>query len=245
VFFQSTDPLVAQGRRAEGVKQALDVYEFRPLGVSGCETATQSAPGCVNILDSGADTFPTYLVGASLSGNDVYLTTHAALVPQDGDGSRDMYDVRTLGGSVAAASNTNCEAGKGVCQGAYIPRGGSPHGSEGNLGNGNLPPNTAPKVEVEPNKEVKLSLGHRSTKKGVLTVTLNAPAAGRLTLAGSGLKGASKTAAAAGSYTLKVTLGAKGRAALKHHKRVRAKVRASFAPTAGKASSVTFTVTFR
>ncbi len=243
VFFQTSDPLVAQAVRPEGVKQTDDVYEYRPLGDGGCEAPTEKSAGCVDILDSGQDTFPTYLTGASANGADVYLTTHTRLAAQDQDGNRDMYDARVLGGALAPPEETDCEAAAPGCEGEYTgARSGSPHTSEAAIGNGNVSSAT---IEVESLREVHLKLSRHSTRGSTLSVTLVAPAAGSLTVSGKGLVSGKRQAGAAGSYTLKLKLAAKGRAAVAHHKRVKVKVTARFAPHSGKATTVSFTVTFR
>lgn len=247
-YFQTSDPLVARAVRPAGPKgeanPILDVYQWRPLGTRGCVEPTEHAEGCVDVLDDGTSTFPTYLVGASLSGEDVYLTTHSQLALSDQDGSRDIYDVRVGGGTLAQASSPNCEATEAGCQTGSTSGTSSPHGSEAAVAGGNLvtPPS---KGEVESFKEgVVRVTGHR-TKGAKLTLVVAAPGAGRITVSGGGLRRGGKLATHAGSYTLQLALAGKGRAALERHRAVRVKVRVSFASAAGKASSVTLTVVFR
>ncbi len=251
VVFQSSDPLVPQAERPGGLL-TVDVYEYRPVGVGGCGEPTLKASGCINILDSGADPFPTYLSGASANGNDVYLTTHARLARQDQDGLRDMYDVRVEGGVFEESPKGNCQELQEAdpehnpgCQGAYESGfGAASHKSEAKIGNGNLPPNQ-PIVEVEPFREYKLRLGRHSSRGSKLTLVVVAPVGGTISISGSGIGGARKSVSVAGSYTFKLTLGAKGRRALQHHKRFSVRLRVSFAPKSGKAAPVSLTVTFR
>lgn len=75
VFFDTADPLVAQDGN-----DTLDVYEWHN--------------GQVSLLSSGSDAAPSFFLGASPDGANVYIGTHAKLVPQDGDSSGDVYDVR-------------------------------------------------------------------------------------------------------------------------------------------------------
>ncbi|HSZ69978.1 MAG TPA: hypothetical protein VK756_06430 [Solirubrobacteraceae bacterium] len=75
VFFDTADPLVPQD-----VNKALDVYEWHE--------------GVVSLISSGTDTAPSYFLGASSDGSNVFFGTHARLVPQDTDTAGDVYDAR-------------------------------------------------------------------------------------------------------------------------------------------------------
>ncbi|HEX5309667.1 MAG TPA: hypothetical protein VFW38_11370 [Solirubrobacteraceae bacterium] len=74
-FFDTADSLVSQDGNA-----TLDVYEWHN--------------GRISLLSSGSDSAPSFFLGASPDGANVYIGTHAKLVPQDGDSSGDVYDVR-------------------------------------------------------------------------------------------------------------------------------------------------------
>jgi hypothetical protein len=75
VFFDTADPLVARdGNRT------LDVYEWTPMAIS--------------LISSGSDPAPSFFIGASSDGANVFFGTHARLVSQDTDTNGDLYDAR-------------------------------------------------------------------------------------------------------------------------------------------------------
>jgi hypothetical protein len=84
-FFDTADALVPQDTNG-----TLDVYEWEANGRGGCETAG----GCVRLISSGADPSPSYFLGASPDGANVFFGTHARLVAQDTDTAGDLYDAR-------------------------------------------------------------------------------------------------------------------------------------------------------
>ena len=145
VFFDSLQPLqtTVGGTSFVATNKSVNVYEWRPAGLEGCEPPAVGeglpAPGgCLGLLSSGTDPFPSYFEGASADGQNAYLTTHAALVPQDQDGLNDIYDVRVDGGIPAPPAAPSCSAEMQACQPAGPALGSSPHASESGLGGGNL-----------------------------------------------------------------------------------------------------------
>jgi hypothetical protein len=86
-----------------------------------------------------------------------------------------------------------------------------------------------------------------SVSGSVLKVKALAPARGRLTVTGAGLRAGRRTATKAGSYTITTRLTAKARATLARRGRLAVKVRVAFAPSAqgAKRQAVTKAVTFR
>ncbi len=75
VFFDTADALVPQDGNG-----TLDVYEWHD--------------GHVALISSGKDSSPSFFLGASADGHDVFFGTHARLVPQDIDTEGDIYDAR-------------------------------------------------------------------------------------------------------------------------------------------------------
>jgi hypothetical protein len=84
-FFDSASPLVPSASNG-----TLDVFEWEAPGTGGCELQQ----GCVHLVSSGEDPAPSYFLGASSDGHDVFFGTHARLVPQDTDTAGDIYDAR-------------------------------------------------------------------------------------------------------------------------------------------------------
>jgi hypothetical protein len=84
-FFDTADALVPQDTNG-----TLDVYEWEAHGIGGCELEQ----GCVHLISSGKDAAPSFFLGASPDGANVFVGTHARLVPQDTDIAGDLYDAR-------------------------------------------------------------------------------------------------------------------------------------------------------
>jgi hypothetical protein len=82
VFFTSKDALVPKDSNGEA-----DAYEWNG--------------GTRALLSTGTHRRGSYFYGASADGEDVFLVTAEALVPQDGDEVLDLYDAR-VGGGLAA-----------------------------------------------------------------------------------------------------------------------------------------------
>ncbi len=111
VFFDSADPLVTQAEN-----HTLDVFEWEAHDASGCKpeqgaAGCQLAQGCVSLISSGDDPAPSFFLGASADGSNVFFGTHARLVPEDTDTSGDLYDARIDGGFPVPG-------GRGPCEGA-------------------------------------------------------------------------------------------------------------------------------
>ncbi len=112
VFFDSRSSLVPQ---ATDGKQ--NVYEWEREGDGTCTAGSGVNGGCVFLLSGGTNESASWLIGASETGNDVFLATRAQLVPEDQNEAFDLYDVRVDG--VKAVTPPQC-TGSG-CQGVPSP----------------------------------------------------------------------------------------------------------------------------
>ena len=105
-FFSTVDQL-----QANDTNKAQDVYEFvegKPQLITQGTGSTTAAlcPSCGLGQFSGPG-----LIGVSANGQDVYFGTYDVLVPQDlNGGNLKIYDARTNGGFVNAATPAPCEA---------------------------------------------------------------------------------------------------------------------------------------
>lgn len=101
VFFNSADPLVGpfEGQRTlrtelvNGTTTSVgieNVYEYKPLGVGGCE----NEKGCVALISSGTSEHESSFLDANPSGHDVFFLTIEQLSPADVDQTYDAYDAR-------------------------------------------------------------------------------------------------------------------------------------------------------
>jgi hypothetical protein len=104
VFFDSMLGLLPQD-----TNERLDVYEWERDGSGNCT----NAGGCLSLLSGGKSSDNSYLMDASLSGDDVFLVTRAQLLEADRNENFDVYDVRVDG--VTPPPTTSC-SGAG-CQG--------------------------------------------------------------------------------------------------------------------------------
>jgi hypothetical protein len=92
----------------------------------------------------------------------------------------------------------------------------------------------------------KIKLLSAKTKGALATITLQAPAAGRLSLHGNGVISSSRTVAHAQRVTVEVRLSKASIASLRHrHGRLKVKLQLSFKTTAGASSSTTTTLSFK
>jgi hypothetical protein len=101
------------------------------------------------------------------------------------------------------------------------------------------------RIAVSGCPKVKVKVVSAKVKGATAALTLQAPAAGRLTVSGSGLKQAHMTLKRAGNATVQVGLTRAGLASLHSHHRLKVRLKASFTPSSGSGSSVSTTVTFR
>jgi hypothetical protein len=89
VFFDSEgQPLVAQDTNGK-----QDVYEWERDGAGSC----RESGGCVYLLSGGTSGAASWLLGASASGDDVFVISRAPLVPGSPYDSFDLYDARVGG----------------------------------------------------------------------------------------------------------------------------------------------------
>jgi hypothetical protein len=104
VFFDTLDGLVPQD-----TNRKTDVYEWERDGSGSCA----DNGGCIYLLSDGTSPEGSYLIGASTSGDDVFITTRGKLVPEDENENIDVYDIRA--GAVPPPVSSRC-TGSG-CQG--------------------------------------------------------------------------------------------------------------------------------
>jgi len=91
----------------------------------------------------------------------------------------------------------------------------------------------------------KVKVLSANVKGATAALTVQVPAAGRLTISGSGLKQAARTSKRAGSATVEVALSRAGLASVHRHRRLRVKLTAYFTLSTSSSSSAFTTLTFR
>jgi hypothetical protein len=96
-FFQSDSPLVPRDTNGK-----QDVYEWEMPGRGSCSETSPSFSGqdngCVDLVSTGASSDQSYLLDASSSGRDVFISSRQQLLPRDDDERYDVYDAREGGG---------------------------------------------------------------------------------------------------------------------------------------------------
>jgi hypothetical protein len=92
VFFDSEVPLVPQDTNGK-----QDVYEWEREGAGTCTAATAVNGGCVYLLSGGSSEADSWFIGASESGDDVFIATRAQLSSLDENDAFDLYDARVDG----------------------------------------------------------------------------------------------------------------------------------------------------
>jgi hypothetical protein len=157
VYFNSAEPLVSNDTNGQ-----QDVYEWERDGSGGCT----KEDGCVYLLSGGANDSAAWLIGGSESGDDIFIISRTAFVPEDGNEAYNVFDVRV--GGVQSATPLACsETG---CQGAPAPPPAfATPPSVTFTGPGNFPPRRRPtthKKYVRPKKHPKLrTTKHRNRHK--------------------------------------------------------------------------------
>jgi hypothetical protein len=112
VFFDSFMPLVSRDTNGE-----LDVYEWELEGTGTCGRGQGADGGCISLLSGGTNGYPSYLLGASANGNDVFMITRENLTSDAQDELFKIFDARVDG--VVPVAPPAC-TGTG-CQGVPAP----------------------------------------------------------------------------------------------------------------------------
>jgi hypothetical protein len=111
VFFNSAESLVTQD-----TNDLQDVYEWEREGSGSCTRESAVNGGCIALLSAGDSKSYSWLLGASASGNDVFVITRAQLSSEDHNETFDMYDARVNG--VVSLQVPVCTGGG--CQGIPV-----------------------------------------------------------------------------------------------------------------------------
>jgi hypothetical protein len=117
VFFETSAQLVPQDTNiteretSKGIWfPGSDVYEWEADGAGGCALAQ----GCTDLISSGEDVGPSYFLGASRDGKNVFFSSASQLLPQATPEFSNIYDARVNGGFPAPPSAPECTSCQGV-----------------------------------------------------------------------------------------------------------------------------------
>jgi hypothetical protein len=122
IFFQTTAQLVPQDTNSTEFNfsyiagtPGMDVYEWEADGTEEAPGVfCPMANGCTHLISAGEDTGPSFFLGASSDGSNVFFSTASRLVPQDTDEFGDIYDARVDGGFPPPPGPTECLSCQGV-----------------------------------------------------------------------------------------------------------------------------------
>ncbi len=223
VFFDTPDPLVSSDSNGQ-----RDVYRWRD--------------GIDDLISTGQSDQPSTFFDASSSGDDIFFRTSEQLVSQDRDSNVDVYDARVDGGIAGQRPSL----GSPQCQGESCRRPTSTAPPTAMAGSSIFlgPTSQAPFGAAPPSSAPRISISLRS-RNGAVAAVVRVPGKGRIRLAGSGLREASRAVTKAGSYTLKSRLDSQQRGALRHGRHIRLKIRVVYTNSNGVTASVTRALTVR
>jgi hypothetical protein len=142
-FFDTADSLLPRD-----TNETLDVYEWHD--------------GTVGLISSGKDAGPSFFVGASADGANVFFGTHAQLTAQDTDSAGDLYDARIGGGFSSTPTGVECEGDS--CQNPPAPPSDATPGSLTFSGVGNLEPPVVKQTAKPKAKPMKCKKGFLKMK---------------------------------------------------------------------------------
>ncbi len=222
VFFTSKDGLLPSDKN-----ELEDVYAYHDGNLRLVSRATQGDMA--------------RFIEATPDGKTVFIATNDPISPTDTDRAVDIYMTREGAGFPYTPPPTTapCE-GAESCRDGVAPRPGSPSpGSATFSGRGNAKGDSKarkPRVSVAKAK---------SAKGATASLLVRAPGKGTLRVSGAGIKPAAKSVGKAATYRLKATLTAGAKRALKKSGQLRKRVKVTFMPREGTASSVTLAVTYK
>jgi hypothetical protein len=112
VFFDSFMPLVSRDTNGK-----LDVYEWEREGTGSCGQGQGADGGCIYLLSGGTGHEPSWLLGASANGSDVFVISRTDLTSDAGDELYKLFDARVDGVeplAPPACSGTGCQGVPGA-----------------------------------------------------------------------------------------------------------------------------------
>jgi len=209
----------AQPLVSSDTNRASDVYEWEG--------------GNVHLISDGRNSRGSFLIDSSSSGDDVFFVTSEGLDPRDVDGGPDVYDARVGATGGVASGNAACG---GSCQGEV---GGPPA----------LPKVASAGFESRRNstkpKRSKVSAKRGPTGRSRVTLVVEVSGPGRITATGPGLVKTTKVVRGAGTYRITTSLNSRAREKLKHDGRLAVRARIEFAPSNGKPSNTSVSITLK
>lgn len=184
------------------------------------------APGDqLQLVTSGLGTTPSFALDVDATGKNAFFSTREGLVPADRNGNYNVYTARIDGGFPEPPA---------PCAGEECRRPTVPAPSGGSIGsNVLLAPPPGPKQGVQKGSP-KLRIRSIRTSTRRVTVRVDTPLPGRISVSGKYLRTTKRTAKRATTYTLKVPLSVNARRRVASGKSVKVKLRVQFTPSGSK-----------
>jgi hypothetical protein len=109
VFFETTARLVPRDTNSTSIS-GTDVYEWEAYGSGGCA----ASQGCTYLISAGETSGPSYFLGMSSDGRDVFFTSSTELVSDATPEFTNIYDARVDGGFPLPRPASKCLSCQGV-----------------------------------------------------------------------------------------------------------------------------------
>jgi hypothetical protein len=221
VFFDTRDPLL-------------------PSATNGLANVYQYRAGQLSLISSGSLAAPSYFYEASVTGDDVFFITSEPLLSSITDGGIHVYDARVGGGfSPPPSTGPTCEGE--ACKGTpgLLPAPLTP-GSATLFGPGNSS-SAGSAMALKATVAIKKIVVKGST----FTISVGTSSGGRITLSGAGVKSVKRTATKAQTLQISAKLTNAAARRLRSKKKLKLRVRVTFAPMSGQSVTTTHAVTLK
>lgn len=209
-----------------------------PRDSNGVEDVYVWHAGHASLISSGTGEASLF-VGATPSGDDVFITSPNRLVQQASliSGLLAIYDARVGGGFRSEPLAGSCEQG-GSCQGPLATPPSPPLIGSIAFGGDTGSPSNSNKASVQVKRP-------KAVSGTVARLQVRVPAAGRISVAGHSVRSTRKSVAKAGSYQVTIRLKPSAEKQLRKKGKLRVSARVSYRAKDGQTDSKTVKVTFK
>jgi len=164
LFFETYDRLLPADEN--GLR---DVYEFERPGTGTCSASSPNfdsmSNGCHLLVSNGKGSDESFLIDASTTGRDVFLSTRSPLTGWDTNENFDVYDFREGGGFPEPVAPVSCATREACKEPAAPPPAPSTPATPSFNGPGNPKPKKAKKHHKKAKHHKKKGKGKKKHKK--------------------------------------------------------------------------------
>lgn len=210
-----------------------------PQASSGHQQVFEYSHGSVSPISNLAGTSDASFLDASATGNDVFIATYDALVPNANSGDAQVFDARVNGGFPVAVAQ-RCSGA--ACEPSATP---PPRLASAALVSFNGDATAAAAAGKSPGSP-EVSFSKVRTIRGTAgSLSASVPGKGRLTVSGLGLQTERSSPTKAETVVIKLQLTRSAARALKKKRSFKTRVKVSFLDGAGHTSTATLSFTFK